>query len=360
MTVELKQAVSGGGHAYALPVEISMDGGASTRVWLRDEAATVTVPAPQAPRFVAIDPMGALLVDWDQQQPAAAWSAQLTGGSPYSQRLALRALAELPVVDPDALVATLGDVRAPGVLREGAAEALGTRRTCDPLLAALGDPDERLRMAAASALGRCADRGLAQGMFARLGVETNSDIRAALVRSAAAIDPTVTLAAARKALTRRDALEPERAAAAAALGLAGSVGEIPALLRVPEDRDVRLAGLQAAVSIVGRQALGPERERLRATVARSAERLLTDLDLRGIQGGIHALREVGDAQSAALLERLARATTLPALRDAARSAVTTISGRVDTVSPATPNEADARLDAMETRMKELEAEMERR
>ncbi|GDX81178.1 aminopeptidase [Deltaproteobacteria bacterium] len=360
LTVDLKQTVPAGESAYALPVDISVDGGVSTKVWLRDEGATVNVPAAQAPGFVAIDPAGALLVDWDQQQSAAAWSAQLAGGAAYSQRLALRALAELPAAEPDALAATFADARAPEVLREGAAEALGTRRTCALLLPALRDPDERLRMAAASALGRCADRGLVPGMLARLSEEPNSDIRSAILRSAAAIDPAATMPVARKALTRRDALEPERAAAAAALGLGGGIGDVPGLLRTPADRDVRLAGLQGAVSIVSRQALGPERERLRATVARSAERLLTDLDLRGIQGAIHALRDVGDAQSAARLEALARATTLPDLRRSARDAITTIGARVDSVAPATPNEADARLDAMETRMKELEAEIERR
>lgn len=360
VTVELKQAVSAGGQPYSLPLEISVDGGVAMRAWLRDASATVTVPAAQAPRFVAIDPSGALLVDWDQQQSATAWSAQLAGGSAYSQRLALRALAELPVLEPDGLAVTFADVRAAGALREGAAEALGARRTCDPLLPALLEVDERLRMAAANALGRCADRRLVPQMLARLAEEPNGDIRAAIVRSAAAIDPAATMPAARKALTRRDALEPERAAAAAVLGLGGDVGDIPGLLRVPADRDVRLSGLQAAVALVSRQALGPERERLRATVARSAERLLPDLDLRGIQGGIQALREVGDAHSAALLEGLARATTVPDLRQTARGAITTIGARVDTVAPATPNEADARLDAMETRMKELEAEMERR
>ena len=368
VTVELRQAVSVGAKPYTLPVDVSVDGGAVTRAWLRGESLTVTLPAAKAPSFVEIDPAGGLLVDWDQQQSQAAWSAQLVGGSAYSQRLAARTLGDLPVGAPDALAARFewapgnhGEGGTPGPLREAIADALGRRRTCGPLLAALPfDFDIQVVAAAAGALGHCSDRALVPAMLARLGQEANSDIRASILRSAAAIHPEATMATARKALNRADALQPERAAAAAVLGLAGTVGDVPALLRVPADRDVRLAGLNAAVSILQRQALGPERERTRGVIARSAERLLSDLDLRGKQGAVSVLRSVGDAHSASILEGLARSTTLPTLADAARDAVATIGARVESVSPATPNEADARLDAMEARLKAMEAEMEGR
>ncbi len=344
---------------YTLPIDISVDGAAPTRAWLRGDSSTVTLPAEKPPAFVAIDPAGGLLVDWDQQQSQAGWAAELTSGSPYSRLIALHALADMPAGDHDPLPDVLGAVSQPEPLREAAALALGTRRTCAPLLPLLHDTDERLRSAAAGAMGRCADHTLAAPLLSALGTENNSDIRSTLLRSAAAIDPSAALPVARRELTRADALDPERTAAAEVFGISGTVADVPALLKTPAARDVRLAGLRSAVKILQRQELGPRREALRVTLARSAEGLLSDLDLRGIQGGIGVLKDVGDPQSAALLEALARSTTLPDLAKSAHDAVTAISARVDTVAPATPNETDARLKAIEDRVRALEGDQEK-
>lgn len=360
VSVELRQEVGDGDPLYALPVDISVGGASPTRAWLRGASSTVTVPAEAAPAYVAIDPNGGLLVDWKQAQSPEAWTAQLRTGSPYARLFAAQQLADLPAAQDDALASSLADTTVPQPLRAALATALGTRRTCEPLLPLLRDADPRLRSAAAGALGRCASRPLAAIALSALSTEPNSDIRSTLLRSAAAIDPPAALPVARRTLTRSDALEPERAAAADVIGLAGTPTDVPALLRTPAGRDVRVAGLRAAVRIVQREALGPKREALRLAVARSAERLLSDLDLRGIQAGMGLLRDVGDAQSAALLEALARSTTLPDTADSARSAVAAIGARIDSVTPATPNEVDARLKAMEDRVKTLESDLERR
>ena len=357
LTVELHQANEAGGPlAYALPIDIAVDGAAPTRAWLRGESLTVTIPTATAPKFVAVDPDGGLLVDWDQQQPEDAWIAQLAGGAPYAKGMALHALADLPERDVDPLAALVVDATAAEPLREAAADAVGIRRSCDPLLPLLHDPDERMRLAAASALGHCYVRDLVPPMLTALGKEPNSDVRTALLRSAGAIDPQAVLAAARKELGRADALDPERAAAAAMFAIAGVPADVPTLLKAPASRDVRLNGIRSAVGILQRQALGPAREALRATIARSAERLLGDVDLRGIQGAIGVLHDVGDAQSAALLEGFARAATVPDLTRSAHDAVTAIHARVDTVTPPTPNEVDARLDAVEDRVHALEVD----
>jgi aminopeptidase N len=358
LTVTVTQAPAKGHaavHPYTLPVDVSVDGAAPVRGWMTGESLTVTMAAAKAPTWVAFDPAGALLADWDQAQSPEAWAAQLRHGPPYARLLALHALADVPPPADDPLPALFADPTTPEPLREALADALGTRRTCAPLWpAAEGDRDERVRAAAASALGSCTTREVVPAMLARLAKEPNSDVRAALLRSASAIDPWTTLPAARKELGRTDALPPETAAAATALGVAGTPADVPTLLAAPPDRDTRLAGLHGAVLLVQRQALGPARDALRGTVARAAERLLGDLDLRGQQGAIAALRDVGDARSAALLEAFARASTVPDLARTARDAATAITGRVDTVAPATPNDAAARLKAVEDRVKALE------
>ncbi|MSQ04219.1 MAG: hypothetical protein EXR71_20410 [Myxococcales bacterium] len=359
VAVELRQQAGSGekGSApYALPVKITVDGASPTTAWLRGESLTVTVPCDQAPAFVAIDPDGGLLVDWEQNQSQAAWAAQLARGTPYAQLLAVRELADLPAATPDALADAFlpAAVGVAPPLRAGIADALSTRRTCDPLVpAALTDVDERIRLAASTALGKCPDRELAPLLLARFDREPNADVRAARLLAAAAIDPQAALSTARATLRRRDALEAEVNAAAAALG-AGNPADVPALLHTPASRDLRSAGLRASVSILNRLPLGPDRERLRVTIARSADRTLDDLDLRGLHTGIGVLRDVGDAHSAALLEALARRSTVPDTARRAREAAVAIAGRVDAVSPATPNEAAARYQELADRVKALE------
>ena len=361
VSVELRQEPGSSVKAaapYTLPVTIVVDGASPTTAWLRGESLTVAVPCDHLPAFVAIDPEGGLLVDWEQKQSAAAWAAQLVRGSPYAKLFAVRALAELPIGTPDALADAFGPgalaAPAPPPLRVAIADALGTRRTCDLLVpTALTDADERLRLAAANALGKCPGRDLAPKLLAGLEREPNADVRAARLLSASAIDPQVALTTARVVLGRKDALDVELTAAAAALG-AGGPGDVPALLKTPVSRDLRSTGLRSAVSILGRLPLGPERERLRATIARSADRTLDDLDLRGLHVGIGVLAGVGDAHSAALLQALARRSTVPDTARRAREAATAIGARVDTVSPATPNESAALYKELTDRIKTLE------
>lgn len=351
------------GTAYTLPIDVAIDGntngGKPTRAWMTGSDLTMTLPAPTAPSFVAIDPNGGLLVDWDQAQGAEAWVAQLRSGSAYSRLLALHRLAAQPAPSDDPMPAMLVDATLPSPLREAIADALGARRTCGPLLTTLTDPDPRMRLATAAALAQCADKALVPPLLARLtGAETNSDVRANLLRAVAALDPKAVLPAARKVLASRsaDVLDPERIAASGAIALQGAPSDVPALLRAPVSRDLRTTGLNAAVRILQRQALGPARDALRAQIAQSATPMLKDLDLREVQAAVSILREVGDAGSIAQLEALARATTLPNLARSAHDAAVAIGARVDTVAPATPNEIDARLDALEAGLEKLRSD----
>ncbi len=341
---------------YTLPIDVAVDGGAPTRAWMSGADLTVTLAAPTAPTFVAIDPNGGLLVDWDQTQAADAWVAQLRNGSAYSRLLALHALAAQPVPAHDPLPELLVDAKIPEPLREAIADALGARRTCDPLLKTLTDADPRMRQASAAALAQCADSALVAPLLARLaGAETNADVRTNLLRAVAALDPRAALPVARKVLVSRsaDVLDTERIAASNAIALQGTPADVPALLRTPASRDLRTTGLNAAVRILQRQALGPARDALRAQIAQSATPMLEDLDLREVQAAVSVLRDVGDASSAAKLEALARRTTIPSLARSAHDAAAAIGSRVDTVAPATPNEVDARLDALEAGLQQL-------
>lgn len=353
---ELSVTLHQTGVTYTLPVDIQADGGARTRVWLTGADATVTLPAATAPAFVAVDPDGGLLVDWDMQQSPQAWAAQVRNGPAYARLQALHALADAPAPADDPLPALLTDTAQPEPFREAVADALGTRRTCGPLVAAMADPDARMRLAVAGALGQCADPSVGTAALARIAHEPNADVRAALLRAGSALTPDAALPIARATLAARsaDVLAVEREAAAGALGARGVPADVPRLLAIPTARDLRTSGLRASIRILQRQALGPAREALRARIADAAQAMLDDLDQREVQAGIAALRDVGDARSVARLEALARASTVPDIARAARDAVTAIGARVDTVTPATPNEVDARLDALEAELKALQ------
>lgn len=352
LSVTLRQT----GVSYTLSVDIAVNGGAPTRVWLTGTDATFALPAATAPDFVAVDPDGGLLVDWDQQQSPEAWAAQARRGSAYARLLALHALADAPAGPDDPLAAMLTDATAPLPLREAVADALGTRRACDPLVAALADPDPRMRLAVAGALAQCADASAGKAALARMSREPNADVRAALLRAVSAVTPDAALPIARTTLAARSpsVLDVERLAASSALAR-GTPADVPLLLRTPADRDVRSTGLRSAIRILQRQPLGSARDALRARIAAAAVVMLDDLDQREVQAAIGALRDVGDAVSAARLEALARASTVPDIARSAREAATAIGARVDTVTPATPNEVDARLDALEAEVKALQA-----
>lgn len=356
LSVEVDQQPAEGSPLYTLPVDVSADGAAPTRGWLTGEHLTITMPLAKAPSFVAIDPRGGLLVDWDQHQPIDAWNAQLRDGSPYARLLAAHALAKLRPADDDAVEELFVARSTPEPLRAALAAALGERRTCAPLLpAAREDADARIRLAAAGSLGSCPDSGLAPLLVQRVAAEPNGDVRATLLGAIRDLDGAAGLAVARRTLGREDVLVNERAAAAELIGAAGVPSDVPSLLKTPAERDLRLSGLRAATRIVQRQPLGDAREKLRRTVAASAERQLDDLDLRGLQGGMSVLRDVGDRGSIALLEALARRSTVPDTAKAARDAAEAIRGRKETVVPPGAPAEDARMKELEARVKALEA-----
>lgn len=347
---------------YTLPVTLEVgraDGGVERRtVWMERRDLQVSLPLPAAPRYVAVDPDGGLLVVPDAAQAPAAWTAQLGSPSPYARLVALDALSDAGAVDP--LRERLFDGGAPLPERAAAARGLGRARACAPLLDALALPDPAVRLAAADALSDCAVPEIATATAAAWRREANPDIRAQLLEALGWADGPAGLKAARAVLgyARRD--DAEVRAATDLLGRAGVPGDLPLLLRDAGSRDRRVGGLRAAAAVVGRQALGPERDAWRAMVARSAELELDDLDLRHREAAVAVLGEVGDATSVARLEAFRRVEEVRGLQGAAEAAIAAIRARVDAVRPPTPAETDARLRALEEKLQALESDARKR
>lgn len=361
LTVTVRQQIDDARPRYTLPVELEIgtaDGPITRRVWLEDEDVEVHVPVVGAPSYVAFDPRGGVLASVDHEQDPAAWAAQTRSASPYARLVALAALGETDQAEP--LVAVLIDERAHPGERAAAAEALGAQRGAEPLLPFARVAHDGVREAVATALGQTTGRDAAPTLAGLARQDPNTDVRAAALRSLGRLDPDAGLAEARRALkVQGRSAEPLREAAADLLGEHGVKSDLALLLdpKLPVVR--RGATLMAAVRVAERSDEG-DRAAARARVARAAEGLLVDLDQRQRELAVRVLAEVGDARSVDALEAFRRQETIADLQDAAREAADTVRGRLDRPEgEANPNDVDARLEALERRLDEAEAELER-
>lgn len=325
--------------------------------WLEDEELTLELELAAPPRWVAFDPDGGLAATVDHEQDPADWQAQLGSPSPLARRRAIQALGRTD--QSAALVALLGDAARPLAERVAAAQALGEQRATVPLIEALRDPNDRVRQAAAGALGRAADTSPAGPLRKVAEGDRNPDVRATALEALAAVQPGLALPVARS-LVRRLVDRDERVlrqAASRVVGEHGDATDLAALLDARQPERQRNDGLSAATRIVAR-AEGPARDRLAARVARAAEPLLEDLDLRTRQHAIGVLAEVGDATSVNHLERYRRVETVPDAAQAAHDAITAIRSRQQ-APPAPKGLQDARLKELEERLDALEVELDR-
>lgn len=383
LTIELGQGIDATHPRYTLPVGIEIGPGGTgpsgvsatseaptprfERVWMDQARLTVRLTLTTPPAWVAIDPHGGLLVEHTDKQTATQWAAQaLHSPSAYARLGAVRTLGTQTgsgVAEAETtLVTLLGNPQEPPEVRRAAAAALGELRAADPLLARLGEPDPRLRLAVATALAKAARPQDADVLANARGSEPTADGRAALHRAIAQADAERAMRTSRQVLRATPAVpgvdagthEVEVGAAIDILGAYGDTNDLPLLLATPVARGRRAGGLHAASQIVGRLALGPDREAARRTVARSAEALLDDLDLRGRETAVAVLATVGDADSLVRLERFRREEEVVTLLADVTTMMSTIRARQDAVTPPTPNEVDARLKALEQRLQTIE------
>jgi aminopeptidase N len=363
VVVTVRQATGDDRPAYTIPVEVEIGGADGTApqtvtAWLTDEGVDIRVPMPAAPTYVAFDPRGGVLAAVTQAQDLAAWEAQLRSPAPYARLTAIAALGELDA--PDALRALAADRTGAFVVRTAAIAALGAQRAEADLLPLLADPADGIREAAARALGNSVGTGAVAALTARVERDPNPDIAGVALQALARLDGAAAAKLARARL-RAKALEDMRLVAAAAevLGDHGAPTDLPALLRVEGPERARLHALRGATRIAARQDPGQGRDALLRTVARAAEALLTDTDLRCREGGVAILGEVGDDATVSVLEARRRAESGADMRDAMAAAVTRIRGRSGAPT-ATPNEMAARMEALERKVKGLLEESEAR
>ena len=364
LSVTVAQAVGEGAPAYALPLQIAV-GTADGRTveasgWLDDGQTVLQVPLDAPPRFVAFDPNAGLLLKLEEEQDPDAWAAQLASGpTAWSRMQALDALGETDRVEPVAAVAT--DADTPHPIRTVAVKALGEQQSVEVLTRlATEDPDDRIRSSAAAALGKGHGAEVAGTLRAVLRTDPNPDVRAVALRMLGPVDPTLARMEALRALgdagSGRDAVWD---AGLSILGQHGELSDIRRMLDADAPGRLRPAAARSAARIIGREAHPGEASviRARAQVARFTEALLDDADQRTRQAAFGVLGEVGDDRTVSILEELRRRETLEGHRTSAARAVESIRKR-SSAAPAGDNEVEARLEALEKRLGELETELE--
>jgi aminopeptidase N len=359
LTVELEQTDDGPSFSAPVEIEIGTDEEVVTRrVWIDGGTAKVVVDLEQPPRWVIADPRGGVLATWKRTQDPAAWAAAVADSkTPYARLIAMEALgAEHATVEG---VVALRDVLANRELaprfRQHAARALAKLKTpaaVAALTASLTDPSAQLRETVVEGLAGAPD-GVA--LTAPALDDSDMKVRAAALRAQKADG----VKAARKALKtpptpyRRD----EQSVALTLLGEHGSASDMSKLLRFTAGRYPRGIRRDAGFAALRRLNEEDEDAKRRRKVAAAIEPWLNDDDIRTRQAGIDLLGQLGDDESAAILQAWASASTIPGHAESARNAAARIRNR--TPSEEKPSTEDAkrtaeRIEALEKRLKRLE------
>lgn len=364
LTLTVRQDLSDGAPAYALPVRATVAAADGTRVdvqgWLEDAAIDLQVPLDAPPRFVAFDPDAGLLLRLEDQQDPDAWAAQaLEGPTAWSRMQALAALGE--TARSAEVVAVARDPDASPYLRSVAIEALGEQRAVEALRGLALDPLDPIRDAAVSALGKAHGPDAESALRRAVRTDPNPDVRGTALRSLGPVAPQMARAEARRALG--DARQGRAAVWAAALAVLGQHGEVSDIARMLDpEAPVRLRPTAAkeAARILARQPTPTAAPVVsaRARVARFTEPLLRDPDQRTREAAVGVLGGVGDARSVSALESVRRRETLSSLQDAASHSIEAIRSRAGGGPASSPNAVEARMETLESRLEELERALE--
>jgi aminopeptidase N len=173
---------------FRLPVDVEIadaSGAKTHRVELSGWETRVALPAASRPRRVTFDKGGWLVCEVKYARPVGEALEELSGGDLAARLRAARQLAEDFPRDPRsaaALARTLSDASLHWGLRQEAAIDLGTiggETAAGALLTALGDPDRRVRRAAAVALGSAGVSAAAPALRKSIAGDSAEDVAAA-------------------------------------------------------------------------------------------------------------------------------------------------------------------------------------
>lgn len=328
----------------------------------------VVVPCALAPCWIALDPDGTLLTDWDEAEDIAPLLARAADGrlGAIARARALEALGTLhPTRAAVETVAGLArDTAVPELVRHAALAALGAWRGEDALTALLALAPEleapRHRRAAAKALARfrrhegaTPPAALAERLVALADGEASPLTAGEWLAARGALEHPGAAPVLRARMQRPSWNQRLRAACVRGLGDSGEPAALddvlPALAREEHD-GVRTAACAAAAEL-GRRHL-PARDRVR----RALEPLLDDASLHVRAAAARALGRLGAPEGRAALAARQEREPYGNLRRVLREAVETL-GREAAVVTATA-ELAKRVDELEAERKRIAARLD--
>ena len=208
-------------------------------MWIDGPTASLGLTLEEPPLWVAVDPEGAAIVDWDRTQNEQEWVSQLKHSKHYRAKIhAMVALGELKATD-DAVAAlseTLSDQARHPKYRIYAARSLGKLASVDAtdaLLKAMNDADGYIREAAARALGAGLGPDKVQAALKQAqGTDKVRWVRTAALEALADLNPQEAASLARARLRKSDkSFEgAEHRSALYTLGRVGKEGDLTLLI----------------------------------------------------------------------------------------------------------------------------------
>jgi aminopeptidase N len=359
-----------GDRFYTFPLDIEVgtaNGPLTQREWMTEESLNFTIPMDEAPTYVAADPQGGVLGQWENNQSAAEWIAQIDSPSPYAKLNALKALGEKPADEAivEALIKVLHSESQERAYRERAAMALGKldHAVGDAALVATlsraKSPKLRSTIAGALAHGR-ALAGEAKALKRIADSDPTRQVRGDALLALTHFDRKEALKRARRVLKRDPGFNYDlHQRAAEVLGGEGTADDLALLLRHMDRQDhnkLASSALWAALRLVARLDES-EQEEARDRIAEKLHPWLESRHLRSRQSAVNGLGETGNDDSIIALQAFKAHSTLSGSRKKAQKAIHSIRKGHEDEKPEDAEIADE-LKALTDRIEALEKAQE--
>lgn len=370
LTITIEQTTKEAAFHAPIQIEIGEASGVTQRtVWVHDGKTEVVVAMDTPPKWVVVDPNGALIAKWNRKSKAKNWEQVLSHSErPYARLIALTQFSEKKNTKESValLKKTLNDDTVFPGLREYAARALGriaTDDARDALLDSASHNDAKIRRSSLSALAKLPSNDTVLTTLTR-AVKKDKDPNvqrdalsalASLSGSKAAVLSRLILA--KPSTRKRTAVMQE---ALSVLGEHGTKEDISILLPFASTKTYRglRQGMMWAMTRLMARLDKKETKGVYATVSAAIIPGLKDPDIRVRQTTVQVLGYVGDKEAAKTLRAFAAETHLSAHRSDALDSANWIRNRTPK-SSAQDKKTDLKrleekVDEMEKRLKDVE------
>jgi len=326
LNVRQTQTVDSLTPVYRMPVDLLIESPSqkiSCRVWVDSSSNTYTFNLSEAPSMVNFDENDLLLKELDFKKSVTELAYQLEHDTNVAGRI--WAVDQLAETDSDDAARPLIDALKNdpfwGVRQECAKELSRFRSSPveNALRLATGDKDARVAEEAINSLASFKDASLSDLLEKIYDSQTNYFVRAAAVRTLAAVAPGDAGSVIRKALEEDSYGEVIRSAALRALAKVDSskaLDEAMEMARYGEPQTLRLLSMREI------SRLAPDNEAMRILTS-----YLTDPYIWARLTAMYSLGRVGDKSVIPLLQEREKLETDGRLKDAARRAIESISKR---------------------------------